>query len=285
MRGGLVGHDVDQRSVPGLDPVEVALEQRRHQLGGVAQDADRERPPLLAGRQRPRHRVVEVVGLLVEVAGLDPAVDPVLVALDADHDPVVHGDGERLGAAHPAEAGGERDRPGEGAAEPLVGDRREGLEGPLQDPLGADVDPRPGGHLAVHRQPEVLEPAELLPVGPVADQVGVGDQDPRRPGVGLHHPDRLARLHQHRLVVAEGLQGPDQGVVRLPAAGGLAGAAVDDQVLRALGVGGVEVVHEHPQRGLGLPGAAAEVGPGGGVDGQARVGGHRTLLVRSTVTS
>ena len=34
-------------------------------------------------------------------------------------------------------------------------------------PWRADVDPRPGGHLPVHREPELLEPAELVPVGPV----------------------------------------------------------------------------------------------------------------------
>ena len=85
------------------------------------------------------------------------------------------------------------DGAGQRAAEALVRDRGEGLEGALQDALRADVDPRAGGHLAVHRQPEVLEPAELLPVGPVADQVGVGDQHPRRPLVGAHDADRLAR--------------------------------------------------------------------------------------------
>ena len=137
--------------------------------------------------------------------------DPRLVALDADRDAVVHGDGERLRAAHAAEPGGQRDRAGQRAAEPLVGDRGERLEGALQDALGADVDPRAGGHLAVHRQPEVLEPAELLPVGPVADQVGVGDQHPRRPLVGAHHADRLAGLHEQRLVVLERRAGCARG--------------------------------------------------------------------------
>ena len=96
-----------------------------------------------------------------------------------------------------------RDGAGERAPEPLVGDGGERLEGALEDPLGADVDPRAGRHLAVHRQPEVLEPAELLPVGPVADQVGVGDQHARRPRVGAHHADGLAGLHEQRLVVLE----------------------------------------------------------------------------------
>ena len=276
MRGGLVGDDVDRRA---------ALEQRGQQLGGVAEHADRQRPPLVAGRDRHLHGVLQRGRLDVEVAVLDPPLDPGLVALDADRDAVVHRHRERLRAAHAAEPGGDGDRAGERAAEPLVGHRGEGLEGALQDALGADVDPRAGGHLAVHRQPEVLEPAELLPVGPVADQVGVGDQHPRRPLVGPHHADRLAGLHEHRLVVLERAQRAHQRVVRLPVAGRLAGAAVDDEVLGALGVLGVEVVHQHPQRRLGLPRPRGQVGAAGGVDGQPRVGlgGHgalRSLLRR-----
>ena len=136
-------------------------------------------------------------------------VDARLVDVDADRDTVVHRHRQRLRAAHAAEPGGQRDRAGERApalgvptgGRELVGHGGEGLEGALEDPLGADVDPRAGGHLAVHRQPELLEPPELLPVGPVADQVGVGDQHARRPLVGPEDTDRLAALDEHRLVV------------------------------------------------------------------------------------
>ena len=215
--------------------------------------------------------VVERVGLDVEVAVLDAAGDPRLVDVDADRDAVVHGHGERLGAAHAAEAGGERDGAGEGATEPLVGDRREGLEGALEDALGADVDPRAGGHLAVHGQAELLEPAELLPVGPVADQVGVGDQHPRRPLVGAEDTDRLAALHEHGLVVGERGQGAHECVVGLPVAGGLPGPAVHHQLGGVLGVLRVEVVHQHPQRRLGLPRPRGQLGPVGRMDRQPRV--------------
>ena len=50
-------------------------------------------------------------------------------------------------------------------------------------------------------------------------------------------------------------QRADHGVERPPVARGPAGAAVDDEVVGALGVLGVEVVHQHPQRGLGGPAA------------------------------
>ena len=225
----------------------------------------------VARLDRSSYGVLEVVGLDVEVAVLDPPGDPGLVDVDADRHAVVHRHGERLGPAHAAQPGGQRDGAGQGPAEPLVRDRGEGLEGALEDALGADVDPRAGGHLAVHREPEVLEPAELLPVGPVADQVGVGDQHPRRPFVGLHHADRLAGLHEHRLVVGQRGEGAHEGVVGLPVAGRLAGAAVDHEVLGSLGVLGVEVVHQHPQRRLGLPRPRGQVGAVRGADGETRV--------------
>ena len=101
---------------------------RREQLGkhvgGVAEQADGQRPPGVAGGDGAADGVVDVVGLLVQVAVLDPAGDPGLVALDADGHAAVHGHGQRLGAAHAAQAGGQRDRAGQGAAEALGRDRR-----------------------------------------------------------------------------------------------------------------------------------------------------------------
>ena len=191
---GLVGDDVDRHA---------AAEQLGEHLGGVAGHADRPGAALGLGLQRDLDGVVEVVGDLVEVAVLDPAVQAGRVDVDDQADALVHRDGERLGAAHPAAAAGQGERAGEGAAEALLGHRGEGLVGALDDALGADVDPRAGRHLAVHREAEVLEPAELGPGGPVADQVGVGDEHPRRPLVGLHHAHRPPGLHEHRLVGLE----------------------------------------------------------------------------------
>ena len=253
---GLVGDDVG---------VEAAAQQLRDNLGGVRAEADAERAPLRLGRLAARDRVVEVVGPLVEVARLEPAADPLRVDLDAQRDAVVHRHRERLRAAHPAEPGGQRDRPGERSAEAAPRDLGEALVGPLDDPLAADVDPRAGGHLAVHRQPERLEAAKLVPVRPLADQVRVRDQDARRPLVGAKDADRLARLDEQRLVVGERAQLADDGVEGVPGARRAAGAAVDDQVVGALGDLRVEVVHQHPHRGLLAPAAAAELGAVRGV--------------------
>ena len=159
MGAGLVGDDVDRP-------------RRGAAARGTPRRSCRPRRPTRPGdRPWPQgllDRGVEVVGDLVEVAVLDPALQPGPVDVDDQADAVVEGDGQRLRAAHPAAAAGQGQRAGQGAAEPLLGDGGEGLVRALDDALGADVDPRPGGHLAVHGQPELLQPAELRPVGPVA---------------------------------------------------------------------------------------------------------------------
>ena len=172
MRAGLVGDDV------GL---EAHGQQRGQHVGGVGPQADAERAPLRLRLPAARDGVVEVVGDLVEVPGLEAALDPLAVDLDAQRHAAVHRHGERLRAAHAAEAGRQRDRAGERAAEAAARDLGEALVGALHDALAADVDPRARRHLAVHRQPEFLEAAELVPGGPLGHQVGVGDEHARRP--------------------------------------------------------------------------------------------------------
>src|SRR3954464_11350393 len=49
---------------------------------------------------------------------------------------------------------------------------------PLENALVANVDPRAGGHLAVHGEAEPLQAAELVRGGPVGDEQRVGDQHP-----------------------------------------------------------------------------------------------------------
>ena len=107
-------------------------------------------------------------------------------------------------------------------------------------------------------RPSGLQAAELLPVGPVADEVGVGDQHARRPLVGLHHADRAAGLDEHRLVLLQRAQRAHHGVEGAPVAGGLAGAAVDDELVGVLGDLGVEVVLQHAQGGFLLPSPGAQ---------------------------
>src|SRR5690606_30875399 len=134
----------------------------------------------LRGALHPRERLIEVVRDAIAVALLDATLDARRIYLHAQHGPLVHGRGERLRATHAAHAAGQHPAPPERAAEMLARDRTERFVGPLQDALRADVDPRAGRHLAVHRETGALQFAELFPRRPVTDQVRVRDQDARR---------------------------------------------------------------------------------------------------------
>jgi hypothetical protein len=134
--------------------------------------------------------------------------------------------------------------PSQRAAEALLGDRHERLVGALQDPLGADVDPRTGGHLPVHHQAGASRsqkvsqspsraPAGCWRSGPAAPSRGCGTPRPACP---------TARAWSRR---SRGCAAWDDGVEGLPRAGGLAPTAVDDQFVGVLGDLGIEVVHEH----------------------------------------
>ncbi len=233
-------------------------------------------------------RAVERVRLAVAVAGGDALVDARFVHLDAEKRGAVHRGGERLGAAHAAEAGGEHEPAGEGAREVAAGHGAEGLEGTLEDALRADVDPRAGGHLAEHREAGAFERAEVFPGGPAAHEIGVGDQHARGAGVGAEHRHGLAALDDQCLVMIERPQRGDDGVERLPAARRPARAAVHDQVVGALGDVGIEVVHQHAQGRFLRPPLARErraarrphrAGAGGGRWRTPRRRGHDPLAV------
>ena len=259
-------------------------------LGAVADQPDRHR---LARRLRCKAPLrppsSSEGGQLVEVPRLHPPPQPPLRDVHDQAHPAVQRDRQRLRAAHAAAAAGDRQRAPQGPVPgppmrprrlpggELVGDGRERLVGALQDPLGADVDPRPGGHLPVHRQPEPLQPAELRPGRPVADEVRVGDQHPRRPLVRPQHPDGPAGLDEQRLVALQRRQRADQRVERGPVPRRTPRPAVDDEVVGPLGDVRVQVVLEHPQRGLGLPRACGQRGAPRGAHG-ARA--YRSCQVR-----
>jgi hypothetical protein len=247
----LVGHDVGR---------EAALEQLAEDLAGGPDEADRAAVARRARLLGLAQRGVEVGRHEVEVARLDAPLEPVRVDVHDEADAVEHRDRERLRAAHAAAAGRQHEAAAQRAAELLARDGGERLERALQDALRADVDPRAGRHLAVHRQPLGLEPPERLPVGPVGHEQAVRDQHARRHLVGAEDADGLPALHEQRLVVLEPAQRGDDRVERLPRARGAPGAAVDDEVRGILGDLRVEVVHEHAQGGFLEPALAAELG-------------------------
>jgi hypothetical protein len=261
---GLIGDQIGQLA---------AAHQLGVDVGGVGDDRDRLGLALGGVGPGPAQAVVERVGDLVEVAGLEAALDAGGIDLDRQAHAAGHHHRQRLRAAHAAEPGGQDQLAAEVGAPVGAAGGGEGLVGALQDALGADVDPRPGGHLAVHHQALAIELAEVLPGGPAADQVGVGDQHPRRLVVGLPHADRRPDCTKQRLVALEPPQLAHDRVVVGPRPRRLAEPAVDDQLARALGDVGIEVVHQHAQRGLLRPALARQLGASRGAD-DGGVGGH-----------
>src|SRR3546814_13178984 len=65
--------------------------------------------------------------------------------------------------------------------------------------------------------------------------------------------DRLSRLDEQRLVALKALQGRDDALERLPIAGGLSDAPINDQILRPLGDLGIQVVNQPAEGGFRQP--------------------------------
>jgi hypothetical protein len=181
--GGLVGDDVGDVA---------ALQECRKRLGCVAEDSYGQR---LSGPFRllgALYGSFEIVYPLVQVAVRDAAFDSVRIDLYAEGHALVHGYSERLGATHAAEACGQADAATQCSPKALFCHGRERLVSALKDALGADIDPRPRGHLTVHSQPGSLQFPKGLPVGPLGYEEGVSDQNPRRPGVCPEDGHRLS---------------------------------------------------------------------------------------------
>ena len=139
--------------------------------------------------------------------------------------------------------------------------------GSLDDSLAADVDPRPGGHLAEHHQTLPVEFPEVLPGGPGGDEIRVGDQHARGIGVGPEDADRLAGLDDEGFVRFQFTERLDDRFVGGVVPRRLADSSVDDQILRPFGNVRVEVVHQHAKRRLSEPALRREVRAGGSPDG------------------
>jgi hypothetical protein len=103
--GDVPGERVVRRRLIG-DEVEVLTASRQLGEDGrcVPEQADRQRAALGGRSAHARESVVEGVRNLVEVARLEPTLDPARVDLDAEDRRAGHRRRERLRAAHPAEA-------------------------------------------------------------------------------------------------------------------------------------------------------------------------------------
>jgi hypothetical protein len=278
MRRGLVGEDV------GAD---AALEYFRHDRGGVAEQADRFGLASLGPAIDHFHRLIERLGLLVEIAGAQAEIDRIRIAFDGKTRSTSHDSGQRLGAAHAAETAGQDPLALEVAIVVLAAGLDESFVGALHDALRADIDPGAGRHLAVHHQAFLIELVEFLPGRPMRHDVGVCDEHARGVGMGLEDADRLAGLHQQRLVLAKRLQRSDDAVEIVPGARRPADPAIDDELVRVLGDLRVEIVHQHAQRRLGRPVAGVELVAARGAyftDVVARIDHHCPFRVRRRVS-
>ncbi len=259
--GGLVGDDIG---------VIIAGEDLRENFSGVAEQADGARCARAARIFDHGHGLFQRFGARVEIAGFQAFFDAAILRFHGEHGGTGQRCGQRLRAAHAAEAAGENPFAGQAAAEMLAADFDKGLVGALHDALAADVDPGAGGHLPIHHQAEAIERGEMLPRGPVRHEVAVGDEHAGGIGMGAEDAGRLAGLHKQGFVGVQGGERADDAVVAGPVAGGTADAAVDDQIFRAFGDIRIQVVHQHAQRRFGLPGFCRELRSGTGPD-DARV--------------
>ncbi len=132
---------------------------------------------------------------------------------------------------------------------------------PLQNSLRADVNPASRRHLPVHHQPRAVQFVKAVPIIPVAHQIRIAQQHPRRIFMRPENPHPLSRLHQQRLVRLQRVQRPHNRMKTFPIPRRLARSAVHHQIFRLLRHFGIEVVQQHPQRRLLLPSFAGNLRP------------------------
>ncbi len=194
MRAGLVGDDIRPHAAPY---------QFGKNIGGIAEQADRDRFLALRRIRHGRERLIKGAGLPVQVTRAQPHLDAAWLAFDCKHRRSGHRRRQWLGAAHATETGRQDPLSGEAATIMTAAHLDKGLIRPLNDALAADVDPRSCRHLAEHHQPALVQFIELIERCPVRHQVRIRNQHARRIWMGAENSDRLTRLNDQRLVGIE----------------------------------------------------------------------------------
>ena len=133
--------------------------------------------PSRRARFAQAQRLVEILRECVAIARFDAPLDAGSIHVDGKKYTVVDRDSERLRAAQAPHAARDHELAFETAAEVALSERGKCLECSLQNSLRADVDPAARRHLAVHHQALAIEFVEVFPCGPLAHEVGVGDDD------------------------------------------------------------------------------------------------------------
>ena len=205
------------------------------------------------------------------------------IDLDGQADALVHGHRERLGAAHPAEPGGQRDR-ARGACRRSAG-----------APPRRTSRTCPAGCPGSRCRSRSRRSSGRTSSGPAARAPGSAPRSPtcrrgsswrsaraaptrgsaaRRPACRLwtSSVSSSASARSSRTIASKAAQ----------LAGRPAGAAVDDEVVGVLGDLRIEVVHQHPQGGFLRPAAAGQLGAARRADRtRAGIRGHARKATRS----
>ena len=192
---------------------------------------------------------------------------------------IIHGDRQRLRAAHAAAPSSHIERPLERSTKVLPRALGKRLVGALQNSLRPNVDPTSRSHLPVHHQPTRAQIIEVFLSRPVRHQVGIGDHHPRRIGVGANHANWLAALHQQRLVHFQFLQALDDCIKALPVTRSLSAASVHHQVLGTFRHFWIQIVHQHAHSGFSGPGLAGALVSARGANDSMCNGGHGGAIV------
>ncbi len=275
VRRGLVGDRIRPHPAP---------DQLRQDLRGIAQEAHRARLAGLARRFNGGHCTVKIRLHFIDKTHFQATFDTSGVTFHRQHRGTRHSTSQRLRAAHTAQPTGENPLAAPVAAVVLFAAGHKGLVRALDDALRADVDPRTSRHLTVHHEPRPVQLVEMLPGGPVWDEIGVGDEHTGRVEVRLEDAHRLARLDQEGLVGPEPFEGLYDLVIAFPIPHGSPGPPVDHQLGGVFSDLGVEVVHQHAHGRLGEPGSAGQRRTGGGFDAAFGVEScwHSDLLWKAT---
>ena len=248
VRRGLIGDHIRDNA---------ACEQRLIHVGRVAKNADRRSPALTLRRFDHRQSVVEIAGAVIEVTVRQALGDALVVDLHAENDRAGHAARERLRTAHAAKPRRQDEAAGEAVIEVALGDADENFVGALNHALRADVLPIAGREPAPADQVPLLQLVKVLRLGPLPDHVAIGHDHDRRLVVSFQETDRLAGLHDQRLILRHRHQRFDDLVVGRPVARGFAQRRIDDEIGWILA--NREHVFQEPQQAFLPPAATAQV--------------------------
>ena len=116
-------------------------------------------------------RFIKRVCDLIAVTALQSLLNARRINFDSEKHCAIHRCGEWLRAAHASEAAGQNKLSFKRTAKMFPASGGKGFECTLHDSLAADVNPRAGRHLAVHRQAQALEAIKLGVIVPLSDEI------------------------------------------------------------------------------------------------------------------